>query len=157
LVSKGSVVVTIDLRGQGETASSGRSPDGSGRSPDRAGNDALTADSNLASLLGRPLLGLHVEDTLAAGHFVAYYQTDKPRDVHLIGVGQSGLTALHAAALRPDLFTSVTLHNTPREWSSLIHEAAPGQQLTGIVPGALTAYDLPDLVELIGAERVKWE
>ncbi|MBL8851051.1 MAG: hypothetical protein JNG89_15335 [Planctomycetaceae bacterium] len=152
LVAAGSVVVTIDLRGQGETAS-----ECSGRSPDRAGCNPLSADAQLASLLGRPLLGLHVEDTLAAGHFVAHYQTDEPREVHLIGVGQSGLTALHAAALRPDLFTTVTLHNTPRDWSSLIGEAAVGQQLTDIVPGALKLYDLPELVELLGVERVKWE
>lgn len=146
LVADDYVVVTIDLRGQGETASS---------KP-----DALLGDWKsyyLAYLLGRPLLGLHVEDALAAGHFVAYYQTDDPRDVHLVGVGQAGVTALHAAALRPDLFTTVSLRDTPRDWSSLIREPVPEKQLTSAVHGALETYDLPDLVRLIGEERVRWE
>ena len=146
LVAEGYVVVTIDLRGQAETATA---------KPD----DLLGDWKNyyLAYLLGRPLLGLHVEDALAAGHFVAYYQTSEPRDVHLVGVGQAGIAALHAAALRPDLFTTVTLRQTPHDWSSLIHEPVPKGQLTTAVHGALQTYDLPDLVELIGEERVKWE
>lgn len=153
LVAEDFVVVTVDLRGQGETA-------GSGRSPDRDGDDPLATDCKagyLAQLLGRPLLGLHVEDALAAGHFVAYYQTDTPRDVHLVGVGQAGLAALHAAALRPDLFTTVTVRNTPRDWAALIRDAPSEQQLSSIVPGALTTYDIPDLVRLIGEDRVTWE
>ena len=143
LVAEGYVVVTIDLRGQGETAS--------------AEPDELLGDWKnyyLSYLLGRPLLGLHVEDTLAAGHFVAYYQTDEPRDVHLVGVGQAGIAALHAAALRPDLFTSVTLRDTPRDWSSLVRESVPSKQVSSAVHGALTTYDLPDLVDLIGVQRV---
>jgi hypothetical protein len=139
LVAEGNVVVTIDLRGQGETA---------GAKDSQA--------SVLAELLGKSLLGMQVEDTLAAGHFVAYYQTTEPREVHLIGVGQSGITALHAAALRPDLFTTVTLRETPRDWSSVVGNPAEGKQAKSIVHGALELYDLPDLVGLIGAERVKY-
>lgn len=139
LVAEGSVVVTIDLRGQGETAGA---------------DDANV--SALAELLGKSLLGMHVEDTLAAGHFVAYYQTTEPREVHLIGVGQSGITALHAAALRPDLFTTVTLRDTPRDWASAVREQGEGKQLDSAVHGALAHYDLPNLVELIGADRVKF-
>jgi len=139
LVAAGSVVVTIDLRGQGETAGA---------------DDSKVAD--LAALLGKSLLGMHVEDTLAAGHFVAYYQTEEPREVHLIGVGQSGVTALHAAALRPDLFTTVTLRDTPRDWASVIPEQKDDTQLTSTVHGALDVYDLPDLIGLIGADRVKY-
>lgn len=137
LVAEGNVVVTIDLRGQGETAGA---------------NDAQTRA--LAQLLGKSLLGMHVEDTLAAGHFVAYYQTSEPREVHLIGVGQSGVTALHAAALRPDLFTTVTLRETPNDWASVVSDPESEQRSPSTVPGALDLYDLPDLVTLIGAERV---
>ncbi|MEO8496010.1 MAG: acetylxylan esterase, partial [Planctomycetota bacterium] len=72
LVNDGYAVVSIDLRGQGETATGTR--------------DELLTDWKtyyLAYLLGKPLLGLRVEDALAGGHFVAYYQkpADKPRRV----------------------------------------------------------------------------
>jgi pimeloyl-ACP methyl ester carboxylesterase len=58
----------------------------------------------LGYLLGKPLLGMRVEDALAAADFVAYYQKkrDNPRKVHLVGVGRAGIVALHAAALHPE-------------------------------------------------------
>ncbi|MBI2480283.1 MAG: acetylxylan esterase [Planctomycetia bacterium] len=148
LVNDGYAVVSIDLRGQGETASGKR--------------DELLTDWKtyyLAYLLGRPLLGLRVEDALASGHFVAYYQKpkDKPRRVHLVGVGQAGIVALHAAALRPELFASVTLRGTPRDWSSIVKQSVPSGQLDSALHGALEDYDLPDLVRLIGEDKVRYE
>ncbi|MBC8355906.1 MAG: acetylxylan esterase [Planctomycetes bacterium] len=148
LVGDGYAVVSVDLRGQGETASGDRS-------------ELLTDWKTyyLAYLLGKPLLGLRVEDALSAGHFVAYYQKpkDKPRRVHLVGAGQAGIIALHAAALRPELFASVTLRNTPRDWSSLVEQSVPSGQLDSVVHGALEVYDLPDLVRLIGEDKVRFE
>ena len=148
LVGEGYAVVSIDLRGQGETASGKR--------------DELLTDWKtyyLAYLLGRPLLGLRVEDALAAGHFVAYYQKpeDEPRRVHLVGVGRAGVVALHAAALRPDLFASVRLRHTPRDWSSLVQRPVPHGLLDSVVHGALEAYDLPDLVRLVGDDKIRYE
>jgi acyl-CoA synthetase (AMP-forming)/AMP-acid ligase II len=148
LLDDGYAVVTVDLRGQGETAHGTR--------------DELLTDWKtyyLAYLLGKPLLGLRVEDALASGHFVAYYQKpeDKPRRVHLVGVGQAGIVALHAAALRPELFASVTLRDTPRDWSSVVKQTVPAGQIDSVVHGALEDYDLPDLVRLIGEGKVKYE
>lgn len=148
LVDDGYAVVTIDLSGQGETASGKR--------------DELLSDWKtyyLGYLLGKPLLGRRVEDALAAADFVAYYQKDRehPRKVHLVGVGQAGLIALHAAALHPELFESVTIRNTPRSWSKLTQDQIPRGQLDSVVPGALKIYDLPDLLKLAGEKKVKWE
>ena len=148
LVNDGYAVVSVDLRGQGETASGDR-------------NELLTDWKTyyLAYLLGKPLLGLRVEDALAAGHFVAYYQKprDKPRRVHLVGVGQAGVVALHAAALRPDLFASVTLRNTPLNWSSVVEQSVPKGQLDSVVHGALEIYDLPDLIRLVGEDKIRYK
>jgi len=148
LVDEGYVVVSVDLRGQGETAAGNRNP--------QLGDWKAYY---LAYLLGTPLVGLRVEDALAAGHFVAYYEKKKnnPRRVHLVGVGQAGIVALHAAALRPELFTTVTLRNTPHDWASLVRETAPAGQLDSTVHAALTTYDLPDLVRLAGEDKVRYE
>ncbi len=148
IVSEGYAVVSIDLSGQGETSSTKR--------------DKLLTDWKtyyLAYLLGKPLVGIRVEDTLAAADFVAHYQKkrDDPRKVHLVGVGQAGIVALHAAALRPDRFASVTLRNTPGDWSSIVSQSHPEAQLDSAVHAALTVYDLPDLVRLIGADKVRIE
>lgn len=145
LVREGSVVVAVDLRGCGETASD---------KLDRTLGRWKTY--YLAYLLGKPLVGLQVEDALAAAHFVAYYETKDPREVHVVGVGQAGLAALHAAALRPELITSVTLRNVPRDWSTVVRQTAPLGHLTGTVHGALAVYDLPDLVRLAGVDKVRY-
>jgi cephalosporin-C deacetylase-like acetyl esterase len=148
LVDDGYAVVSVDLSGQGETGSGKRDP--------------LLGDAKtyyLAYLLGKSLTGLRTEDALAAAHFVAYYQKPKnsPRRVHLVGIGQAGIVALHAAALRPELFASVTLRNTPHDWASTVKRPIPAGLLEGTIHGALKVYDLPDLVQLIGAEKVRFE
>ena len=148
LMDDGFAVVTVDLCGQGETA--------------RGESDPLLTDWKtyyLGYLLGRPLVGMRVEDALAAADFVAYYQKKRtaPREVHLVGVGRAGIVALHAAALKPELFTTVTLRNTPRDWTSVVGQKIPVGTLDSTVHGALKMYDLPDLVRLIGADKVRFE
>lgn len=148
LVSDGYAVVTVDLRGQGETGTGKR--------------DALLTDWKtfyLGYLLGKPLVGLRVEDALAAADFVAYYQKKRtdPRKVHLVGVGHAGIVALHAAALHPEMFASVTLRDTPRDWASVVRQENAAGQLDSTVHGALKLYDLPDLVRLAGSDKVRFE
>ena len=65
--------------------------------------------------------------------------------------------SLHAAALEPDLFASVTLRGTPESWSTVVGQKAPAGLLTSTVHGALRAYDLPDLVRLIDQDKVRIE
>lgn len=147
LVDDGYAVVSVDLRGQGETGLGKRDP--------------LIGDAKayyLSYLLGKSLTGSRTEDALAAAHFVAYYQRkkDSPRRVHLVGVGQSGIVALHAAALRPDLFASITLRGVPRDWASVVKQPIPAGMLEGTIHGALEIYDLPDLVQLAGKDKVHY-
>ena len=144
LVKEGHVVVSIDLRGQGETAT--------------GKPDALLGDWKsfyLAYLLGKPLVGMHAEDTLVAGRFIANYETKTPRKVHLVAVGNVGIAALHAAALEPDLFASVTLQGTPASWSKVVGQPVPSGRLTTTIHGALRAYDLPDLIQFLGEDKVE--
>lgn len=148
LMEEGHVAITIDLRGQGETGTAKRDP--------------LLTDWKtyyLAYLLGKPLLGMRVEDALAAEDFVAYYEKerDDPREVHLVGVGQAGIFALHAAALQPRLFASVTLRDVPTDWASVVRQPVPSGHLENAVHGALAIYDLPDLVSLVSNGKIRFE
>ena len=148
LVGDGFAVVSVDLSGQGET--------GSGKPDELLGE---WRDYYMAYLQGKSLVGLRTEDAIAAAHFVVYYQkpAGKPRKVHLVGVGKAGVVALHAAALQPDLFESVTLRDTPREWTSLVKSSTPAGVLPTTVHGVLRVYDLPDLVRLAGKGKVRYE
>ena len=149
LVKEGHRVLTVDLRGQGETGRADQS-------------DRLFGDQKLyflSYLLGKPLVGHRVEDTLAATRFLERSEDsqNETRPVHLIGVGQAGVVALHAAALHPDRFESVTLRDAPRDWASVVGQREPAGHLESSVHGALRVYDLPDLVRLVGDEKVQRE
>ncbi len=149
IVDEGFRVLAIDLRGQGETQA------------DKS--DPLLTDWKtyyLAYLLGKPLVGLRVEDVFTAADFVTDYEKqiqDNPRRIHLVAVGRSGVVALHAAALRPERFASVTLRNAPRDWSSVVAQEVPAGQLDSVVHDALEHYELTDLVRMIGSDKVDRE
>ena len=143
LVRAGYVVVAVDLRGTGETAAGKQDP--------------LLGQWKtfyLAYLLGQPLVGLHTEDVIAAGRFIAHYKTKVPRKVHVIAVGRHNVPVLHAAALAPDLFASVELRRPVAAWSPVVGQRVPAGLLTTTVHGALEVYDLPDLARVIGEDKL---
>lgn len=148
LVDDGFAVVSVDLSGQGET--------GGGKPDELLGE---WRDYYIGYLQGKSLAGSRTEDAIAAAHFVAYYQkpAGKPRKVHLVGVGKAGVVALHAAALQPELFESVTLRDTSRDWTSLVKNPVPAGVLPITIHGALQTYDLPDLVRLAGKDKLRYE
>ncbi len=144
LVKEGYVVLAFDMRGQGET-SSGK--------PDRMLGDWKTFFT--AYLIGKSVVGAHAEDILCAARWAAHYKTDKIRDVHLVATGKSAVAALHAAAFDRDLFKTITLHESPSDWSSMAGSVALAPLLTTTVHGALECYDLPNLLTLIGTDKVQ--
>jgi predicted acyl esterase len=143
LVSEGFVVVAVDLRGFGETRSN--------RQDDLLGD---WKDFYLSYLLGQSLVGLRAEDAIACGRWVANYQTTEPRDVHLVGVGAAAVPALHAAALAPELFKTVSLRDTFKSWEEVVGETSRADALTNSVHGALRRYDLTDLTRSLGKRAV---
>ena len=144
LVDQGFVVLTVDLRGQGETA------DGK---PHPTLGDWRTF--YLAYLSGQSVVAAHTEDILTAATWAANYQSEKPREVHLIANGNTTVAAIHAVALKPQLFTSLSLKNAPKSWLEMTHNMKEAERITTTVHGALRSYDLPDLLKLIPPAKLK--
>ncbi|MFA5192471.1 MAG: hypothetical protein WC740_17330, partial [Verrucomicrobiia bacterium] len=121
-----------------------------------SGNYGLVAgDFYHSYLLGRSLVGMWTEDALVCARFLAGYEAKgTPRKVHLVGVGAAGVPALHAAALEPEIFASLTLRRTLASWASVLREPAAKDQLITAVHGALKVYDLPDLIASLGKDKV---
>ncbi len=143
LVAQGQIVLALDLRGLGETQ---------GGKPDRfskfLGPD--WADVFLAYWLNKSYLAMRAEDILVAARFLAHYQTSQPREVHLVAVGGTGPAALHAAALEPSAFASVTLRRCITSWAEVVRTPLARNQFVNVVHGALRVYDLPDLAATLG-------
>ena len=144
LVRAGHIVLAVDLRGIGETAGKG----GNQKYAKYLGPEWV--DISLAYLLGKSYPAMRAEDTMAAARFLADYESqDGPNRVYLISIGPVGPSALHAAALEPELFASVELRDCLDSWSAVVHEPWARNQYINVVHGALTVYDLPDLVKTL--------
>lgn len=131
---EGRPVLLLDLRGMGETAPNAQYHKTKDFGPD-------SQEVFLSIHLDRPLLGQRVFDVLAALDALG----DRAGEgVHLIGVGDAGPIALHAAALDPRI-KELTLDGSILSWTEVAESSRPSRQLSNVVPGALLVYDLPDL------------
>lgn len=154
LVQQGHVVLAAELRGIGETETGlKRRAFGAGR----FGRDNL--EILTAYLMGRSYVGMRTEDV---ENWVRVLQSGlagdtRPDRIDLIAIGEAAIPALHAAALMPGAFKSVTLRHMIPSWESLVSATETFDQAVNIVHGALRHYDLPDLIALAGGERVKVE
>ncbi len=136
-------VVLLDPRGMGET-DPGPTP-GRGVSP--FGTDVKEAF--LSILLGRPLLGQRATDVvrfLKAIDAEAVQGQGGHKGFRVEGIGSAGPVVLHAALLdRGGLIKEVVLERSLVSWTDVVEKGASRGQLGNVVPGALEAYDLPDL------------
>ncbi len=101
--------------------------------------------------MGRSYVGMRAEDILVCARCaIDSAEPSQEQGIELIAVGNVGVAALHAAALEPKLFKTVTLSRTLRVWSNIIGAKMSDNQLINTVHGALTSYDLGDLAGLLG-------
>jgi len=138
-VAEGLMVLSLDLRGFGETANA---------KPDFYG-DADGGDAFLAYLLGGSLAGQRAEDILCAARWLSA----ETRGIELIAANWAVTPALHAAVVESKLFARVTLMDEPANWNDVLLK--PGKHpYSDLIHGVLKKYDLPDLKAALG-EKVK--
>jgi len=144
LALAGKVVLTIDVRGFGETA---EKPTKEQYFPGGIENPFL------AMHISRPLLGQRVEDALAALDVLAERPEADAAKLSVVGIGKGGPIALHAAALDERLHEAA-IERSIESWMDVVATPLGKDQLTQVVPGALAHYDLPDLVRAIAPRPV---
>jgi hypothetical protein len=130
-------VMTVDLRGYGETAPA--------VAKDTKGPTfgVEFKESFLGFHLNQPLLGQRTADLLGVIN-----TTPKEQGVELLGMGAAGPVALHAAALNFRV-KAVTIDGGLVSWENVVRTPISNNQLANVVPGALKVYDLPDLAASI--------
>jgi len=143
LVREGTVVLAVDLSGQGETAT---------------GKPSTTLSAEwkefyLAYLMGRSLVGFRAEEVLAATRWVIGEHHVSKGKLTLVARGRATVASLHATALEPDLFAECRFEDGLDSWHDIAGQPC-GEHLADLVHGALATYDLPDLRTLLG-ERLR--
>ncbi len=111
------------------------------------------ADYYIAHMLGRCWLGMRTEDLLVSARWMT--KQHDATSVRLLADGEIGPAALHAAALEPRLVAAARVKNSLPSWRELMTSTAAQEHVHNSVQGALRYYDLPDLVELAGKDRVE--
>jgi cephalosporin-C deacetylase-like acetyl esterase len=103
-----------------------------------------------AELVGKTLLGLRVDDVIAAVNFMQGSTTGDPNQITAVASGHLGLVLLHAAALDPRL-KHITINHTLESYASLLQAPMPIDAPEDILPGVLLHYDIPDLIKALGS------
>ena len=133
LVKKGYIVAAPDLIGTGETAGGG---------------------GGVAMLIGRSTAGVQAGDITRVVNFL---KTRHDIDVNKIGgmaFETMGPVMLHAAALNNSI-NSVALVRSPVSYRSIAMSDFYNSGFAGnAVAGALTAYDLPDLIGSVAPKKI---
>lgn len=147
LVRQQRIVLSIDVRGYGETADD----------PEKSPSKYFNVEHRTAALaihIGRTLIGQRVEDVVTALDMLAVRDDVDRGQIELVGVDRAGPVALHAAALDPRP-AGVVVRSEIRSWIDDVVAKPLQPDLFGhVVPGALEKYDLPDLEKLIAPRPV---
>ncbi len=149
LLRAGKMVLAVELRGTGETQRLGQryfhnelhGPDGQ--------------DYYLAYHLGRSYVGMRTEDIFTCAQWLRK-RLGEQKPLELVAVGYIGSSALHAAALEPEMFSTVRLIQPLVSWTNAVELGYNKVRFVNTVHGALEVYDLPDLAGLLG-EKLRVE
>ena len=130
-------VVTVDLRGFGETRDAGSNAKYQSHSHRTA---------NVATHIGRPLLGQRVGDLLSVVDFLEDVGSDRVGDIRLVGIHAAAPAALHAAALDDRVQRTILQQSPVNSWvDDVVAKPLRSDMVDHVVPGALRWYDLSDL------------
>lgn len=144
----GDAVILADQRGMGETEDPARF------------NDAKYFDSqyrnDMISLhIGKPVVGQRTLDVMTVLDFVRQDEALGTEEIEIYATGLAGSPALHAAVLDGGI-DRLVLSNTLRSYLEILENPTMKNSYGYVVPNALKYYDLPDLIELLGAGKVKY-
>ena len=139
LVKSGKIVLSVDLRGWGETQQSHRA---SYYRPTHLGTDG--ADFYVAYCLAKTHVGFRTDDIFAVTRWLKTQAFCA--NVELYGLSEGCIPVLHAAVLEKDSFKHVTLERCLVSWTNTVENGEDSRTpLTSTVHGALKVYDLPEM------------
>lgn len=132
-LANGCRVTVVDIRGYGETAAAVH--------PFYGVKDGDEEIAQLYALVGKELVGKRAEDILVAARFAA-----RGGKVRLVAKGRAAISAAHARAAEPTLFSSLELVQPPASWEEVLLNPTIPWRFADIVHNAWRHYDWTDLV-----------
>lgn len=147
-VNQGDILVVADLRGLGETADPASLNDAKYWNFEY--RNAMTSMH-----IGRPIMGQRVVDLMSLLDFFSQQEQLKDRPVKVIASGLYGPVVIHAAFLDSRIET-VELSRTIRSYYSMLKNNLQYDLYSSVLYGVMKYYDLTDLVNLAGKNRIQY-
>jgi cephalosporin-C deacetylase-like acetyl esterase len=144
----GRVVLSIDVRGVGETGPASR------RSGDWARYFGDYHSAMTAVLLGKPLVAMRAEDISAAAGYLAELPSVDASRIAVHGLETAGVAALIATTLDSRIASAV-IEGGLVSYESVIRSRIHRNVFEQVIPGALRYFDLPDLVRWSAPRKVE--
>jgi cephalosporin-C deacetylase-like acetyl esterase len=148
LVTSGMVVLSIDVRGFGETQVS---TDLNSKEFDHYFGDFR--DAMTALLVGKTMVGMRALDITRAVDLLSARRDVDANRIYAYGKKGGSVPVLYAAVLDRRI-RKVILEGMLSSYDSVVKNKIHRQVLESVVPGALKFYDLPDLVAALAPRRV---
>lgn len=137
LVRKGFIVAAPDVIGTGEVR-----------------NNALNGNNFLSMMIGRSVLGIQAGDVSRVVNFLRDRPGVDPGRIGAVAFDEMGPVLLHAASFNKSI-SSITLAGSLISYQSVVmNERYDPGFLNNYVAGALTAYDLPDLIGNLAPRKI---
>ena len=148
MVKAGKSVLTVDLRGYGETQSFEK------KNRQYYRNEFLGSDGKefyIAYNLGKTFVGYRTDDLLAVTRWLKAQSFCA--NVELYGLSEACIPVLHAAVLEKaaGTYSHVTVENCLVSWTNTVENGGHSNTpLVSTVHGALKVYDLPEMRDFLG-------
>jgi cephalosporin-C deacetylase-like acetyl esterase len=150
LARAGRLVLAIDLRGWGETRWT-RHAQLTSDYFGVLGQEAMMCYANY--MLGRWTVTQRVQDVARALDVLAARTDVDPGRIAVVARGAAGIVALHAVAL-DERVAAVAIYDTLASYREIVNSDHTTHNVSGVVPGALLHYDLPDVAGALAPRPV---
>jgi cephalosporin-C deacetylase-like acetyl esterase len=150
MVKKGYAVLAPDLVGVGELGPAGFNGDSYQFELGRGAYNTWF----FAVQVGKSMPGIQAQDIIHLIHTLKYHDGISDRKISAMARGNLCNTLLHAAAFEEKI-SRVALIEPLLSWKSIVmNKYYQPELIPGTVPGAITAYDLPDLVACLAPGKL---
>ena len=148
-LQQGYAILLADLRGMGETEDKKELND-----PKYYNKEYRNAMLSLH--IGKPLIGQRVTDIYTILQYINSSNSLSGLPIEIDASGVAAIPALHAAVMFPQI-NRIYLSNTIRSYKTILEQPEGKDWYSIVVPSVLAYYDLPDLVDLIGIDKVVYK
>ncbi len=149
-VTSGTVVLSIDTRGTGETRVD---TDLNTREFDHYFGDS--SDIMTALLVGKTMVGMRALDISRGVDLLTSRKEVDPNQVYGYGKDERALPLLYASVLDGRI-RRVVLDGMLVSYESVVNSKVHRRILEGVAPGMLKSYDLQDLVAALAPRKSEW-